>query len=44
MYRGCGGDWEKLAMESKVDVNGVYKFVNYAAIFLSNIGNYFVSD
>lgn len=44
MYHGCGGDWEKLATESQVDVNEVQKFVDYVAMFLSNIGNYFVSS
>lgn len=44
MYLGCDGDWEKLARESQVDVNEVQKFVDYVAMFLSNVGNYFVSN
>lgn len=40
MYHGCDGDWEKLARESQVDVNEVQKFVDYVAMFLSNVGNY----
>ena len=44
MYHGCDGDWEKLAVENQVVFNEVQKFVDYAAMFLSNIGNYFVSN
>lgn len=44
MYRSCDGDWEKLATDTQVDSDEIHNFVNYAAMFLSNIGNYFVSD
>lgn len=43
LHHDCDGDWERLAEEIQVDFNEVHKFTNYAAMFLSNIGNYFVS-
>lgn len=43
MYHSCEGEWEKLATGTQVDSNETHNFVNYAAMFLSNIGNYFVS-
>lgn len=43
LYHDCDGDWERLAEETQVESHEVHKFTNYAAMFLSNIGNYFVS-
>lgn len=43
LYHDCDGDLERLAEKSQVDSNELHKFTNYAAMFLSNIGNYFVS-
>jgi dipeptidyl-peptidase-3 len=43
LHHSCDGQWEQLARRAQVDVTEVEKFLNYAAAFLSNIGNYFVS-
>jgi dipeptidyl-peptidase-3 len=43
LHRSCDGQWEQLATSAQVDMAEVEKFLNYAAVFLSNIGNYFVS-
>jgi dipeptidyl-peptidase-3 len=43
LYHSCDGQWEQLATSPQVDMTEVEKFLNYAAVFLSNIGNYFVS-
>lgn len=43
LYRVCsGGDWEKLASKADVSINELRQFLEYAAIFLGNIGNYYV--
>jgi hypothetical protein len=38
----CTGDWTKMANRYNVAMADVESFLNYAAIFLCNIGNYFV--
>ncbi|KAL2850880.1 dipeptidyl peptidase III [Aspergillus pseudodeflectus] len=43
LYRSCQGDWEQLATDADVGLEELHKFLNYAALFLSNIGNYFGS-
>lgn len=43
LYHSCDGQWEQLARRAQVDMAEVEKFLDYAAVFLSNIGNYFVS-
>ncbi|KAL4921945.1 peptidase family M49-domain-containing protein [Aspergillus aurantiobrunneus] len=43
LFRGCKGDWDQLAATAKVEEDSLQKFLNYAALFLSNIGNYFGS-
>ncbi|KAF9883975.1 hypothetical protein FE257_002416 [Aspergillus nanangensis] len=43
LYQLCDGQWERLAIESGVEMDEVEKFLDYAAIFLSNVGNYFGS-
>lgn len=43
LYRVCsGGDWEKLASKAEVSIDELREFLEYAAIFLGNIGNYYV--
>lgn len=42
LYHSCQGDWEVLARQANVDFGDVRLFLDYAAIFLSNIGNYYV--
>ncbi|KAJ5690133.1 hypothetical protein N7462_004525 [Penicillium macrosclerotiorum] len=41
LYDTCDGNWENLADASHLDINDVESFLDYAAIFLSNMGNYF---
>lgn len=43
LYHAYGGNWEKLATKTQVDSEEVERFLDYAAMFLSNVGNYFVS-
>ncbi|GFF48981.1 dipeptidyl peptidase III [Aspergillus lentulus] len=43
LYHSCDGQWEQLARRAQVDMAEVEKFLDYAAVFLSNIGNYFGS-
>ncbi|GFF22150.1 isoform 2 of dipeptidyl peptidase 3 [Aspergillus udagawae] len=43
LHHSCDGQWEQLAGRAQVDMTEVEKFLNYAAAFLSNIGNYFGS-
>jgi hypothetical protein len=42
LYHFCDGQWEQLADKALVNLNEVQKFLEFAATFLSNIGNYFV--
>lgn len=42
LHRHCHGDWQNLAMTARIDLNELEGFLDYCAIFLSNIGNYFV--
>jgi hypothetical protein len=43
LYKDCDGDWQKLAAQSGVDYSDVEAFLDYAACFLSNVGNYYAS-
>ncbi|KAF7126245.1 hypothetical protein CNMCM5793_002740 [Aspergillus hiratsukae] len=43
LHHSCNGQWEQLARRAQVDMTEVEKFLDYAAVFLSNIGNYFGS-
>ncbi len=38
----CTGDWTKMASRYNVAMADMESFLNYAAMFLCNIGNYFV--
>jgi dipeptidyl-peptidase-3 len=42
-YRSCDGDWSRLANQVNISYDNVTKFLEYAAVFLANIGNYSVS-
>lgn len=44
LHHSCDGNWEQLATETRVSVQEIEKFLNYAATFLSNVGNYFVRN
>ncbi|GLA03685.1 bifunctional diacylglycerol diphosphate phosphatase/phosphatidate phosphatase [Aspergillus niger] len=43
LYNTCEGNWEQLATKTGVGILLLDKFLDYAARFLSNIGNYFGS-
>jgi len=43
LYSSCNGDWERLATLANLDFCDVKLFLDYAAMFLSNMGNYYVS-
>jgi dipeptidyl-peptidase-3 len=40
LYRACNGDWNALAQESGVSAEDLRFFLEYAAQFLGNCGNY----
>lgn len=42
LYNTCEGNWEQLATKTGVGILLLDEFLDYAARFLSNIGNYFV--
>ena len=43
LYRACDGDWIKLATQAGVSTTDLEHFLEYAAVFLANVGNYYVS-
>ncbi|KAK3294456.1 putative dipeptidyl peptidase [Chaetomium fimeti] len=40
LYRRSHGDWSQLASDAGVGENDMMQFLEYAAMFLSNVGNY----
>jgi hypothetical protein len=44
LHRACGGAWEKLLGQYDLDdvKEQLENFVQYAALFLNNMGNYYV--
>ncbi|KAI1654072.1 dipeptidyl peptidase III [Daldinia decipiens] len=43
LYRSCGGDWNQFSEDYGVAVEDLEAFLEFAATFLSNIGNYYGS-
>ena len=43
LYKACDGNWQSLASRISVSFQSVEEFLEYAATFLGNIGNYYVS-
>ncbi|KAJ5338972.1 hypothetical protein N7452_005700 [Penicillium brevicompactum] len=43
LHNSCDGDWESLAIRANLDIGEVQLFLDYAAVFLSNLGNYYGS-
>ncbi|KAL2024244.1 hypothetical protein VTK56DRAFT_9400 [Thermocarpiscus australiensis] len=43
LYRACGGNWDALVAPGDISNEDLDRFLKYAAMFLSNIGNYFGS-
>lgn len=44
LYRSCSGRWTVFVDEGRVSKEELSAFLDYAALFLSNLGNYFVSN
>lgn len=42
LYRSCAGDWTKLVADAGVSMGEICHFLDFAAVFLGNVGNYFV--
>jgi dipeptidyl-peptidase-3 len=43
IYKSCEGNWPELASRVGIEIEELRRFLDYAAVFLGNIGNYFVS-
>ncbi|KAK1145532.1 hypothetical protein N8T08_004090 [Aspergillus melleus] len=43
LYRDCDGVWEQITERGSAQAHELESFLDYAAMFLSNVGNYFVS-
>lgn len=44
LYQSCSGDWDMLVAEGCIGQEDCDAFLDYAATFLSNVGNYYVRD
>lgn len=42
VHKSCAGQWSRLLEDGSVTEGELAAFLDYAALFLSNIGNYFV--
>ena len=42
LYSVCQGEWKSLASRTGVSIESLDLFLEYAAVFLGNIGNYYV--
>ncbi len=42
IHRTCNGRWQSLADQTGVSIDALQDFLKYAAVFLGNIGNYYV--
>lgn len=42
LYATCSGDWQALSSRQEVSTKELEQFLEYAATFLSNVGNYYV--
>lgn len=43
IYRVCDGHWANLVSKTSISPESIQDFLDYAATFLGNIGNYYVS-
>lgn len=43
LYRSCSGQWSTFVDEGKGSKEELSAFLEYAALFLSNLGKYFAS-
>jgi dipeptidyl-peptidase III len=44
LFHTCSGDWDQLVSEGSIKQGECHAFLEYAATFLSNVGNYYVSE
>lgn len=42
LYHACSGNWEQLCVEIGLSDNELAEFLDFAAVFLGNIGNFYV--
>jgi dipeptidyl-peptidase III len=42
LYNHCSGDWAQLGKEARVENIDLQRFLTRSAMFLSNVGNYYV--
>lgn len=42
VHRACNGDWQELKRRCKLSSDELEAFLEYAALFLCNLGNYYV--
>lgn len=42
MFLSCQGHWETLALRTGVSMSSIELFLDYAAVFLGNLGDYYV--
>ena len=43
LYEACGGQWKKLVDQCGVQIDELDRFLEFSGLFLSNLGNFFVS-
>lgn len=44
LYRACSGDWNTLVTECNILLEELEAFLEYAGMFLCNLGNLYVSS
>ena len=42
LYHACSGNWKQLCVDLEVSDNDLTKFLEFAAVFLGNVGNFYV--
>ena len=44
LFQIAGGSWTKVVDQANISAVELEQFLNYAAVFLANIGNYYVRN
>ena len=44
LYHACGGKWDTLVTQCNITSEELASFLEYAAMFLCNLGNFYVSS
>lgn len=42
IHQACGGDWNKLIEQGSMTSNDLKAFLEYSALFLCNLGNFYI--